>query len=163
MALTMADEQERAQRYDASKVGEEVQRIWIAELDATRARLAEVERKLEQKASWLKPYRDVSIALAAREAECAEMRAALEKRNQEANDLEDPAGIRYSWHHTPEYLRAILARPAGGNEALRAFAQKVADHAFDIHRNDGCGQCEAVDIAIKRLLSETPTGEREGK
>lgn len=51
MARTMTDEQEKAQRYDASKFGEEVQRLWIAELDAERAAHGETIASLNHERS----------------------------------------------------------------------------------------------------------------
>ena len=194
MALTMTDEQERARRKRLASPrvlmnGECFCSSCAAiafkcELDATRARVAEVERERDhwqrvaeeeswpyewQVASALKDERDkLRAALAAREAECAELRAALDGVAKGDDELRIGGVTAWfqpkdntPWSGVPraavDAARAILSRPPGTNAALRAWGVKVWDAA--------CESTQKVERAYNAgqmwLVTKEETRERD--
>lgn len=139
MALTMSDEQERSlrDRGDRTEYNFPAFEVW-AELDATRAKLAEAVQERERRDEntvaiegsgipWnsvdvnadytgdcvAEKVRRASVALAASQAECAELRAALSATHNALLDA--------SLSTAAAHARHVLSRAPGSVEALRAM------------------------------------------
>lgn len=154
-ALTMTDEQEARERFLAMGGSGKFYRAW-EEVDATRARVAELERDNALIASAV---HKLSMAAAVAEAECADLRAAL---TEAVGVCEDDLGWEWSHDGGSVRLRAILSRPSGDYAALRAMmfqtAQLVAADA------EACADYRPTDEAlwrfVARLLPATQAQER---
>lgn len=168
MGLTMSDEREFVLRSETSNPSHdrcpdhwadcnwarEAAVAFAAELDALRARAAELERELE---TLCAAGLEVERALAAREAECVELRQV-----GEAMRVAVSTGGRYQ--AACEAFIAALSRPPGGTEALRAMLAKAVKKSWDGAMEyatggqfDSLTDVEAEGI-VSRLLGEPEEG-----
>lgn len=149
----------------------------FAELDATRARLSEAERDA---LAWKLTARGAStlvdaheLALASREADCAELAAALTEMTEFAKDHDRVCAVRrgqpacdcgedelHEGRPAVIRARAALSRPRSGYEALRAWTV-TAVREFAKQRMIQTADSE-VDEVLARLLPSEPKKEGEG-
>lgn len=177
MALTMTDGQERlirSEQDDSRDVAQEHRHSLLAELDATRARVAEVERQQEDVKHHLvhlglEPWHDgrsisdnkrewqqhigmvlssLVARLAAREAECAELMNGMEEAwGLIANArVWDDASTPDEWTHAAQTWRDNHWHPALSRPSGDyAALRKMLVKAWEAGYLRGCGGCNPTD------------------